>query len=343
MKNSRLVSIFTIFVFGISLALTGCGQQSASNGADKTTQTEENTKPSDAFPNKPITLINHSTAGSPSDICARELAKAAEQILGQPVVVENRSGGGGAIQMAAITAAKPDGYTIGTVTPSHIGGWNTTLKGQYSADSFTFIADIQIDPYCIVVNAESEFKTLQDLVDYMKKNPGKITIGSMGSVGSGNNIAWNIFAEKAGVEATWVAYEGVADSVTALLGKHIDVANSYPGTVAQYVEAGQLRILGVMSDNRAEAFPDVPTYAEAGFPVDTSWAQFRGIYGPAGIPGEITQKLSDAFLKAMETDGFKEYMKNSGMQDGSMDCNEFTEFIMKQNKTTADWLTRLGV
>jgi len=159
----------------------------------------------------------------------------------------------------------------------------------------------------------------------MKKNPSKLSVSGYGSVGSGHNVAWNIFADTAGVKANWTPYESTGDAVTALLGKHVDIANSNPGQVSQHVKAGKLRILGVMSDKRLESFPDVPTYAEAGFKVDTSWAQFRGIYGPAGISQDAATKLSSAFAKAMQTAKFKKYMKDSELEDGSMDDKKYTE------------------
>jgi tripartite-type tricarboxylate transporter receptor subunit TctC len=314
-------------------------QPAASAGAQGGTANE--TQKTD-FPSNPITIIVHTSAGGPTDLMARELAKAASPILGQSIVVENRPGGSGATQMAAVATAKPDGYTLGTLTPSQIGAWNSNLKGKFSIDSFSYIQGVQIDPYIIVVNAESPYKTLQDLIEDMKKNPNKITVGGYGAVGSGHNVAWNILAEKAGVKANWTAFESTGDAVTALLGKHIMVANSNPGQVSQYVKAGKLRILGVMADKRLESFPDVPTYAEAGYPVDTSWAQFRGIFGPANIPQDVVDKLNSAFSEAMQTEEFKKYMQTAQLEDGNMNQEEFTNYVKNQDKLSVEWLKKLG-
>lgn len=294
------------------------------------------------FPTQPVKLLVHTSAGGPTDLMARQIAKAAEPFLGQPIVVENKPGGSGANQMAALLSGGSDGYTLATITPSQIGTWNSNLKGTYGIDSFSYVAGVQIDPYIIVVNAESPYNTLKDLVDDMKNNPNVITVGGYGSVGSGHNVAWSILAEAAGVKGNWTAYESTGDAITALLGKHINVANSNPGQVIQYVEAGELRVLGVMADKRLESMPDVPTYAEAGYTVDTAWAQFRGIYAPAGTPDDVMKTLSDAILKATQTDEFKEYMKNSDLEDGSMDSTAFTEYIKKADKLSVDWLEKLG-
>ncbi|HZG73318.1 MAG TPA: tripartite tricarboxylate transporter substrate binding protein, partial [Chondromyces sp.] len=246
-------------------------------------------------------------------------------------------------QMAALKAAKPDGYTLGAMTPSQIGLIEGTLKDQYSLEDFSWISRAQIDPYVIVVNKKSPFNTLEELVEYAKKNPGELKVGGYGATGSGHNVAWNILAEKAGIEATWTAYESTGDAVTAILGNHIDVANSNPGQVSQYVESGDLKVLGVMSEERLEDLPEVPTYKEEGYEVDTSWAQFRGIFAPSGVPEEIQKKLSDAFAEAMETEGYQDYMKKAQMVKGTMSNEEFTTYIKEQSDLTKEWYERLGV
>lgn len=335
-KKTLLVCVSLVLVFSL-LAVAGCGVSE-----DNASETGKKDSGAD-FPNKPITILVHTKPGGPTDLMCRELAKAAEPILGQTIVVENRPGGSGATQMAALKSAGGDGYTVGSITSTHVGQWNSNLKGQFGVDDFSYVARVQIDPYIIVVHADSPFNNLQELVDYAKKNPGKLKVGGYGGVGSGHNIAWSIFAETADIETTWVPYDSTGEAVKALLGKHIDVANSNPGVVSQFVETGQLRILGVMSDERLQEVPDIPTYVEQGFDVDTDWIHFRGIYAPAGVPEEVLEKLSTAFLEAMQTEEFKKYMKGSGMLYGGMDHNEFTQFIQKRNQLTEKWLQKLGV
>ncbi len=341
--------IFSITVILSLILVTACGSGGAENSTNgavntpvaggDTSENQEQTK----FPDKNITIIVHTSAGGPTDLMARELAKAAGPILGTDIVVENKPGGSGATQMAALANSKPDGYTLGTLTPSQIGAWNGNLKGQFSRDSFTYVQGVQIDPYIIVVHADSPYQTLQDLIDDMKAKPGQITVGGYGAVGSGHNIAFNILAEKAGVDAAWTAYESTGDAVTALLGKHIVAANSNPGQVSQYVKAGQLRVLGVMSEERLASMPDVPTYKESGYDVDTNWAQFRGLFAPAGVPEDVLKVLNDAFSEAMQTEEFKTYMKNAELEDGTMNSREFTEYVNKQDQLSVKWMERLGI
>lgn len=339
MIGKKSASLLLVSVFGLQL-LAGCGTSATEGQGQGASPAAAEKKPID-FPTKSVTIVVHTKAGGPTDTMARELAKAAEPLLGKTVLIENQPGGSGASQMAELAKAKPDGYTLGTLTPSQIGMWNSNLKEQFKVDSYSYVSGVQIDPYVIVVHADSPYKTLQDLVEAMKAKPKTINVGGYGAIGSGHNVSWNIFAEKAGVQANWVPYESTGEAVTVLLGKNIDVANSNPAQVFQYVKSGQLRVLGVMAEQRLAEMPDVPTYKEAGFEVDTSWAQFRGIYAPAGIPQEVLQKLNDAFGKAMQTDGFKTYMKNSQMVDGAMDHKQFTAYVNKQDALTKEWLEKL--
>ncbi|MBM4331692.1 MAG: tripartite tricarboxylate transporter substrate binding protein [Deltaproteobacteria bacterium] len=295
------------------------------------------------YPVKTITIITHTAAGSPTDLMARQLARAAEPLLGQTVVVQNKPGGSSAMQMAALLSAPADGYTLATVTPTQIGALEGPLKGQFNIDQFSWITCVEIDPYVIVVQAGSPWKTLKDLVDYGKKNPNKLRVGGFGSTGSGHNVAFNIFSKAADFKTVWMPYEGTNAAVIALLGGHIDVANSNPGQVAQHVEAGKLRILGVMAPKRLPDFPHVPTYAEAGYQVEEGWDQFRGILGRSGIPKPIQIQLSDIFLKAIKSAPFQDYLKKTQMEDGSMGTEEFAAFVKKQSKLTVHWYRELGI
>ena len=295
------------------------------------------------YPTKPITIISHTAAGSPTDQMVRQLGKAAEPLLGQTVVVENKPGADGAIQTGALLSAPADGYTLAAVTPTQIGSWESTLKGKFNIDQFAWIARVEIDPYVIVVQAGSPWKTLKDLVDFGKKNPNKLKVGGYGSIGSGHNVAFNIFSQAAGIKTGWTPYDGTNAAVIALLGGQIDVANSNPGVVIQHVQAGKLRILGVMTPKRLRGLPDVPTYAEAGFPVEEGWVQFRGIFGRKDIPQPVQNQLSEVFLKAIKSAAFQDYLKKSQTEDGAMGTKEFAAFAKKQATLTANWYQELGM
>ncbi|MDN5347554.1 MAG: hypothetical protein PWP65_1118 [Clostridia bacterium] len=347
MRSIRKISWVLILGLVVALVVAGCGgkgqaPQETSKGQQEAQQKEQQAeKKADDFPTKPIQILCASKAGSPVDVMARTLAKHAEKYLGQPITVVQKTGGSTANQQAAMLAAPADGYTLGTVTPSAIGAWNTNLKGQFSMDQYDFIVRVQADPYVVVVNANSPFKTLKDMVEWAKQNPGKLKAGGFGSTGSGHNVAFNLLAKAANMPFTWMPFDGGSEAVAAVLGGHIDVCNTNPGNVLQHVQAGKLRVLGVMYDERLDALPDVPTYKEAGYDVDTSWIQWRGIFAKKGIPKERIDKLADAFLKAIKEPEFQKYLKDTNQLDGSMGPEEFTAAAKKTDKILKEILAEL--
>ncbi|PJX20267.1 hypothetical protein CAP48_17770 [Advenella sp. S44] len=297
----------------------------------------------DSFPNKPITIVVHTGAGSSTDIFARELAQGARKVFGKPVVVVNRPGGSGATQMAFIKSAPPDGYTVGVNTASHLTAMQSNLKGVYKWQDFSWITLNQLDPYVTVVAADSPYKTLKDLVEGGKKEGVNLKIGGFGTVGAAHNIGFNLLADKANMPFTWVSYTGGPQAMTALLGKHIDAVNTNPGPALQFAAAGRVRVLGILDDKRAESLPDTPTYAEAGYPVDTSWKQIRGIFGPKDIPLEIQKKLADGFFKAMQTPAFQKYMKDTAQIAGDEGPEQYPAYIEKIDSVGSEWLKKLGL
>lgn len=297
---------------------------------------------SNDFPSKTITIVAHTAAGSSTDLFARELAQAASKVFGQSVVVTNRPGGSGATQMAVISSSAPDGYTVAVNTATHVTSMLTSLKGMYKPADFSWITLNQIDPFVLVVNEDSPYKTVSDMVKAAKSGE-RIKIGGYGAIGSAHNIAISIFAEAADIPYTWVGYPGSGDAITAVLGHHIDAASANPGGTMSFVESKRVRILAIANEKRAPSLPNVPTYAEAGFNVDTSWKQIRGIYGPKGIPQDIQNKLAEGFFKAMQSPRFQEYMTRSALIAGDLGPADYTKFIDKMSVTANKWLTKLGI
>ncbi len=296
------------------------------------------------YPDGQIKYILHVKPGGATDVLARKLAAGMKKEIGQTVVVENRPGGKSALQMAALTKAAPDGYTIGSVTASHIGAFNKSLK-RYDINSIDWIARMVIDPNLIAIKADSPIKSLKELVAFVKKNPGELKVAGFAD-GSSGHIAWEIFAHKAGVERKnikWIPYGSTKEAVTAVLGGHSDVTVSYVGLTREYVKTGRLRILGIMADKAPELMPDIPTFKEAGFDVDTSWQQFRGIIAPKGMSADKKARLAKLIKKVMEQPDFKEYMTNAQLNYGYMGPDEFNAFVQKQNVLTQKWLKKLGL
>jgi tripartite-type tricarboxylate transporter receptor subunit TctC len=299
----------------------------------------------DDYPSSNIRFVLHASPGGGTDVMARKLAAVIEPVLGQPFVIENRPGGRGAVALTQLERAKQDGYTVGSVTATHISQFNGKLD-RYSIDDVEWIARVVMDPYLIAVPANSPIQSLKDVKPYIDKNPGNLTVAGFVR-GSGGHIAWEIFADAAGIDSksvNWVPYDSVKDGVTAVLGNHADLTVAYVGLVRDHVRSGKLRVLGIMADERAEMLKEAPTFAEAGFPgVDTNWQQFRGIIGPKGIPAERQEKLAAAIKQAMETEDFRQYMESAQLIPGFAGPQEFTAFAKRQDKATAQWLEKLGM
>jgi tripartite-type tricarboxylate transporter receptor subunit TctC len=273
-----------------------------------------------AYPTKPITVFNSSAAGSPTDVMARQVAQYARKYLGQPMVVVNKTGGGGGVMFAALLADPADGYTIASLTGAQITALHAELKKDFSFGDFEFIANVQREPNCLAVKADGPFKTLQDMIEYAKKNPS-LKIGGQGT-GSALHLMVMLLAEESGTKLTWVPFGGGIESVTNLLGNTVPVISTSPATVNQYVEAKQIRILAITGDKRMEHIKDVPTFKELGY--DIAMYQYRGFAGKKGLPPEVKAKLADAIRKAVAEPGFKEFMTKNFQPEGFLGPEEFT-------------------
>ncbi len=289
------------------------------------------------WPTGDIKYILHVKPGGATDVLGRRLADGLQQELGVNVVVENRPGGSGARQVAQLQRGDTEGLTIGSVTASHLGMFHQTE--QFNMDSVEWACGLVLDPYLLAVHADSEIESLKDLVTTAQENPGKLSIAGFGQ-NSGGQVAWMIFRESADIGddlINWVPYDSVGDGVVAALGGHNDVVIAYPGLVRQHVEAGTLRVLGVMTDERLEMLPDVPTYAEEGYDANTSWQQFRGIIMPPGTPIEYQNAVCDAVEKVMQTPEIKAYISDSELVPGYMPPEKFRAFSEAQDELTVKW------
>jgi tripartite-type tricarboxylate transporter receptor subunit TctC len=292
------------------------------------------------FPTKAITMLCGSTAGSPVDVMARELARQMEKILRKPVVVQNKPGGSQAEELSTMLGQPADGYTIGTVTTSTAGALAGHLRAQFKVEDFYFIALVQSDPYAIVVKANSPHKDLKGMLEFAKANPGKIKIGGFGT-GSGHHMAFLDLEDKAAVQMKWVSFDGGAAAIAAALGGHIDAAHTNPGVVMGHVQAGKMRILGVASEKRLDVIPNVPTYGDQG--LDLVLFQWRGVAMKAGAAKEVNDKLVEAITQAAATPEFKKYMVNTNQFPIELTGNASQAFVLKEVQITAERLKKLGL
>lgn len=284
------------------------------------------------FPKRKITMLCHSSPGSPVDLMARQLAEPASKILGVPVVVETKTGGSGAVAMAYLLGQEADGYTVYAMTRSNADLFASGQIKDFTWEAFAYLIRVQTDPFVLAAHPSAPFRTAKEMIDYAKKNPGKVKVGGFGSA-SVHHIMAIKFAKKAGIEITWVPYPGGAAAVTATLGGHVPVVHTNPATIIKHVQAGNLMPLAISAGNRIAAFPETLTYKELGVALEDY--HFRGIATKKGVPDDVIKILHDAFKKAMETPEFKEYTKKNYLLPGYMNHEDFTKLFgetVEENK-----------
>lgn len=252
------------------------------------------------YPNQPIRLVVSFAAGGPTDIFARLIASKLSEKLGQPIVVENKPGGGSNIGSAYVARAKPDGYTllIGTVA-------NTTSMGTYSnpgydtVKDFEHITQIMSSPSVLVVNNDLPVRTLDELIAYAKANPGKLTYASSGAGGMQHH-AGEMLKLRAGIDAVHIPYKGAAPARTDVISGTVNMGFKTASGAMPSILSGQLRPIAVAGSARLSQIPDTPTMAEAGMPglEADSW---NGLFAPAGTPPEVINKLADATIEILKS------------------------------------------
>lgn len=295
------------------------------------------------YPDHPVRYVLHVSPGGATDVMARKLGAELQKVLGQPFVIENRAGGRGASQMVELSRSAPDGYTIGAVTNTHLSAFHQVLK-QYNVGSLTWIAKLVYEPYVFVVRKDSPVQDMRGLLNTIKEQFGKVVIAGFVR-GSGSHVAWEMLMQAAKLPSNsvnWVPYDSVRDGVVAVLGGHGLATVAYVGLVKDQVEAGNLRVIGVMAEKRVEQLPDVPTLKEQGIEVPTGWTQWRGVVGPKGMPDDIKNKIAGAVQKVMATDEMKQFVHNDSLVADVMGPVDFTKFVTEQDQITVDWLKQLG-
>ncbi|MGF7030937.1 tripartite-type tricarboxylate transporter receptor subunit TctC [Paenibacillus mucilaginosus] len=265
----------------------------------------------EAFPRKSITLIVPYAAGGGTDLTARALAKAAEKHLPQPIAVVNRTGGGGSIGLMEGAGAKADGYTVTYLvaeltTLPHLGLLPVTYE------DFKPIAQTNLDPSAITVRAEAPWTTAAEFLDFAKAHPGKVKMGNAGT-GSIWHLAAATLEKGTGVKFSHIPFEGAGPAVSALTSGFVDAVPVSPAEVKTQVEQGTLRTLAVNAEQRSEALPGVPTLKEAtGLSVQFT-GTWRGLAVPKDTPDEVTAVLAEAFTRAAGEEDFRAFMKENGL------------------------------
>lgn len=292
------------------------------------------------YPNRPVTLIIPWTAGGPTDIVLRAFAEAAQKHLGQPIIVENKAGGGGSIGPAQMAAtAKPDGYTISQM-PDGVYRMQITQKTTYDAQSdFTYIIALTGYAYGVTVPAESQFKTWQDMVAYAKQNPGKLNFGSPGAA-STPHIGMERIQKQLGIKLVHVPFKGAAEVNVAVAGGHVMVGAT--GTSAKVLaDAGKLRFLNIWTPERLKTLPDVPTLREVGIPFSVEGP--IGLAGPKGMDPKAVTILHDAFKKALDDPKVQQTLAKMDLVPAYKSGPEYKKYLAEAMSVERRILTDLGL
>jgi tripartite-type tricarboxylate transporter receptor subunit TctC len=258
------------------------------------------------YPTKPINLIVTFPPGGTLDTSTRILAIKAEKILGQPVIVSNVGGGAGSVALGQAAKKRPDGYDITSCASTGLIRIPQLRAVPYSHEDFVPIMHFTSVQSGLVVKSDSPYKTLKDLVEYARKNPGKVNYATSGA-GSPMHMAMEYIADKEGIQWTHVPYAGGAPGLTAVLGGHV-TAMSDSTEWLPHVKEGSLRLLVTHGERRMKSFPNVPTLRDLGF--DFINETVFVIATPKGTPPAIVKKLEEAFHKAMEDPEFIRTIQN---------------------------------
>jgi len=297
-----------------------------------------------AWPSKPIRLVVPYPAGGAADTVARALSQRLSESLGQPVVVDNRGGAGGAIGTDITAKAAPDGYTLLlTVGPPHntFPFFMRNLPFDIQKD-FTPIMIVGSAPQAIAVAASLPVNSIRELIDYGKKNPGKLSFGTSGA-GSSQHLGGVMLNKAAGIDMLHVPYKGGGPALNDLLGGQIPVGIVILSNVLPQAKAGKVKLLAVLEAQRARAAPDTPTVAEAGvagFVVPDTWV---GMIGPARLPPAIVTAMHGALVKVLQASDVRSRLEAAGFEVKSGTPEEFAELLMRSVETYRRITSEAGI
>jgi tripartite-type tricarboxylate transporter receptor subunit TctC len=289
-----------------------------------------------AFPEKPVTVVVPFPPGGSTDTIARALATRMSTSLGQSFVVENQPGATGAIGAARVKRAAPDGYTI-LVASIGVYATNPFLqKGlQYDpAKDFDLLMVAVRAPNVLVANPNVPAKNIAELIDYLKKNPDKVSFASSGA-GSSDHLTAALFWQRTGTSGIHVPYKGGAPAISDLIAGHANVSFQNVNAVLQHIRSGKLKALAVTGDKRSSVLPDVPTLTEAGV-TGADVFSWQGVAAPRGLPRDVKDKLHGAMVKALNDPELNKTLTEQGFEVVGNTPEQFGQFL---NQELARWKT----
>ena len=297
--------------------------------------------PAAGFPERDITLVVPWAAGGGTDTLARTLAKNAKKYFGVNINVVNKVGGTGAVGMNSVATGRADGYTVGVIT-FNLSTYRMIGLAELSYKDFDLIALLNRSPAGFSVKTDSQFKTLKDLVEYTKANPGVVTVGHSGP-GQPWHLSTALLAASYNLKFRFVPFDGAAPTRVALVGGHITMASSGMDEMLQFYKTKQIRMLAAITPTRNPFFPDVPTVGEAGYPIENPIFDWRGLGVAKGTPPEILKVLRDGFRKAAEDPEYIKLMDDLTLPRTYMEYDKFGEFLGGLEKSMTPVLDAVGL
>ena len=285
------------------------------------------------FPSKPVRIIVPFPPGGGADALARIMQPSLTRTWGQPVIVENKPGASGHIGAEMVAASEPDGYTLMMSS--------TASLTEKNVDRFAPVTLVSASAYVVVANPKVPARNVRELIDYAKKNPGKLTFGSSGT-GAASHLAAELFKSMAGVDMLHVPYKGTGQAVTDLLAGQIDLMFAPAQTVMPHVQAGKLNALAVTGARRTSLLPDLPTVAESGVPGYAAVGWF-GLLAPAKTPAAIVAKLSADANMVLANPDVKQKMQIVGAEPSGGTPREFASFIHEDQAKWSKLMKERGI
>jgi tripartite-type tricarboxylate transporter receptor subunit TctC len=296
-----------------------------------------------AWPSKPIRLVVPYPPGGSTDLLARTMGQKVGEALGQQVIVDNRAGAGGMLGSEIVARAAPDGYTILLGTGA-THGLTLLLSKAIPYDpvkDFTPITAAVEVPIILCVSLQVPASTAKELVDYAKKNPGKLAYGSSGT-GSPHHLSGELLRQVAGIDIIHVPYKGAAPAVQDLIGSQIPMVFTTLSTALPHIKGGKIRAIGFVEAKRQPSVPEIPTIGEsvAGYVMPASWL---GFFAPAGLPEPILRRLNAEIVKAVQSPDVRAKLEAAGMPVVGTGSDEFAKMVKDDIETFRRIVNAAGI
>lgn len=333
MSKKKLIALFGASV--LSLALAACGESNDGGSSGAAAETESD------YPTDDIRLIISYAAGGPTDVAGRAVAAFMEEGFGVPVVAENVEGGSGSVGTAEMVRSEADGYTIAMTTASAVARVPLIEEVGYQLEDVQPLGVATFGPGLVMVRSDSEYQTIDDLVEAAEADPGSVTVSTAGPQ-SPQHVELIRMARDYGVEFQPVPFQGEAPAVTALLGGNVEACfcSNAQTTIAQ-VDAGEFRILATGAPDRLPAYPDVPTLAESGFDDLVYGNSYFILAAPAGTPDDVVRRLEEALQAALEDPETVQVIGDERLLDPFMGADDLTSMLEQEQEDIGPILEEL--